>query len=408
VCTLGFMGRSVSVRVGETGEVSAGEQFVKDVEHCRTPIFVELIYVRYLADINLREQSFKVAAGFDLTWRASPEDLKNWEKSPTTFVPSFIPLFEVPNAKEEIIDDRPQENGNPFKIVERDDEQRVFLRRLVYYTCLERYEVVNWPFDVQELTMIINIPFHRTDRTMFSPPLNVLNGEEAKQPFLKVNRQYCALAEYTISRVVTEFTSQNRWSRMTIRFQAVRQASGYMWRLSFLSFLLGLTSLMVFTYDPIEEKSERLGYLITLVLAEVAFALIISNELPQVPYLTYMEKLNLAIFAFTVLLLVAVGFIGSDFVSDDPDVKSEINTFAAIASTTIFLVICMGFTGYGWFLRQREMSKLRMGMQKLNEWNSDPNDSPLWMTGIEPLNEAQRFAATDKPGPFLTFENDKE
>ena len=64
---------------------------------------------------------------------------------------------------------------------------------------------------------------------------------------------------------------------------------------------IGLTS---FSIDYETDVSDRLVLLVTLLLTMVAFSLVIDDEIPQVPYLTYLEEYIIISFVFLAYLAI--------------------------------------------------------------------------------------------------------
>jgi|EP00979_Chaetoceros_neogracilis_P004308 hypothetical protein len=72
------------------------ERFVKDWGATQVPVEIKGIFIRHIADVNTIDQSFKIAAGFDMMWPSTDTDIKSWTKDPISFTPEFVPNFEFP------------------------------------------------------------------------------------------------------------------------------------------------------------------------------------------------------------------------------------------------------------------------------------------------------------------------
>lgn len=427
----------ISVEVNEHGDVSRminpSQKFIKDWEQCENKVHMKLVYVRYIADVDTVAQTFSVAIGFDMSWKSSAQDVKRWKSDPLNFKPDFIPNFEFPNAKEETMERREQENGNPFKIDIIDGEPYNFLRTLVYLTCMERFELSSFPFDVQELTVTMDTSFFPVQKSMFVPHLNALSIDEdaglhgGNEPIqhgqpndgtlLILNRAFCAIPEFRATRVVLEFASRSspgdedkedafRWSQVVIRFQLERRSEGYLWRIAFLSVLLAVTAMSAFALN-VDDLSDRQGLLITLILASVAFQYVVQSGLPAVPYIVLLEKLTIATFTSNVVLMLLVSLLSTNFITSDEDTRDRIDTYFAIAYI-VWLIFSVGsFFLYGIYCRKVEREKLRMGALALRDHNhDDKEDSAVLVSGTGFLQESVTRPSAGIDG-FVSFAGKK-
>jgi len=376
------------------------------------------MYVRYLSEINTKAQTFCCAIGFDFVWKASETDVRSWERDPEAFVPEYVPNFEFPNASSETKEMRAQENGNPYMIVEKPQGKYNFVRILEYLTCFGRFELYAFPFDVQELTVVMDMSFAGVEKAIFVPPLESYDeeGHPAAGSMLALNRAFCAIPEFHAKRVVVEFASRSaegeedkddetfRWSQIVIRFQLERRSEGFLGRIAFLCLLLAITSVATFTLDPVEERADRLGFLITLVLASVAFQYIVSNQLPQVPYLVLLEKYTISVFTSTVLLLGLVSLLGGDFITSDEDERERLDRLFGIGFICWLVFSQIVFVLYGLRTRARERGKFMMGMRKLHKYNFNAReDSQINVTWSGMLKESKRVRK-EPVNAFVSFE----
>jgi len=295
-------------------------------------------------------------------------------------------------------------------ITQSDGKSYNFLRTLVYLTCIERMELDAFPFDVQELTVVMDMRFVPVERAMFVPdrttspkPNNshsvVVSSEydeddTSDPPSLILNRQYCTFPDFDAKRVVVQFASavydaereldENafRWGQVTIRFQLVRQHSRYLYRVGFYNFVLSVTSVCAFALSPIDDLGDRIGFLITLILAAVAFQYIVSQYIPNVPYLTVLDKYTFGVFSVACLLLTAVSLISVVKVSDD--MRNELDKWFCQVYVVLLVLMQLSFLVYGYRVRARSMEKLRMGSMDLKDINFvEEKDSAINVGGTK-------------------------
>jgi len=118
--------------------------------------------------------------------------------------------------------------------------------------------------------------------------------------------------------------------------------------------LLGLTSFAL-TQDDL---GDRLNLLITLILTAVAFGVIVTSSLPNVPYLTYLDKYILSQYMFLVFIMGETAFL--DRGTEAGGITEETDTvifWLCLAWTVLFNI---GFFVYGYWLRQKEALKLTL------------------------------------------------
>jgi hypothetical protein len=102
-----------------------------------------LVYIRYIADVDTLNQTFKSAFGLDMLWPATEADKQAYAANQKTFEPSWVPNFEFPSAKEVTLERRVLVTGNPFKVT---PDGFNFCRTLVTGTFMEKFELINCEF----------------------------------------------------------------------------------------------------------------------------------------------------------------------------------------------------------------------------------------------------------------------
>jgi len=105
-------------------------------------IQLKLVYIRYVADVQTLDQTFKTAFGLDMLWPATDIDKRNYAADPKKFEPQWVPNFEFPSAKEVTLERRALVTGNPFKVT---PEGFNFCRTLVTGTFMEKFELRSYP-----------------------------------------------------------------------------------------------------------------------------------------------------------------------------------------------------------------------------------------------------------------------
>lgn len=86
---------------------------------------------------------------------------------------------------------------------------------------------------------------------------------------------------------------------MTVKVQVQREFTYYLHKMVTVLVMLTVFTLAVIKMNPISQFSSRMGYVMTVFLAIVAFAFVISSSTPSLPYLTVLDKLLSASYALT-------------------------------------------------------------------------------------------------------------
>eukprot|EP00483_Globobulimina_turgida_P008297 UN08313 len=165
-----------------------------------------------------------------------------------------------------------------------------------------------FPFDVQDLAVIVR-PSNRAGKVKFVPL-------QTEYDVIVLDESWSSITSFNIVHVDAYVTILDVWktrnygkpvfdqtgkrktnwiSLMVFKIQIQRK-----WKTIFNSiiiwmFLLGILSFGIFGYQA-REMDGRLGYTITMVLTIVAFQFVIQSKLPEVPYLTLVDRYNLFIF----------------------------------------------------------------------------------------------------------------
>lgn len=348
-------------------------------------------------------------------------------------------LETIPNnlsAKQETMERRALENGNPFQIQEVDNKKFNFLRTLVYLTCVERLELHSFPFDVQELSLIMDMSFAPVQKAMFVPGRGafpkpdeeelrtgksdtILSSADFNVPLLILNRQYCTVPDFDVERCVVQFKNacyggeevlgddSFRWGQVTVRVQLKRKAEGYMYRVGFYNFLLAYTSVCAFALNPVDGLGDRLSFLITLILAAVAFQFIVSQYLPNVSYLTVLDQYTFLVFTLCCVLLGVVSWVGSADMTDERRIElDKLTLYVYLISLTAIQIL---FVIYGYTRRKMQLRHLQYGEMDLNKINYNPDiDSPINVIKKGLLKESMEPMAISDSCAFVSFAGSAE
>jgi len=154
-------------------------------------------------------------------------------------------------------------------------------------------------------------------------------------------------------------------SNMYIIIKGRRRWLQYLWRIFMPVFLLVLGSQVAFLL-PIEDGGDRVAIVFTAVLANVVYQLAVYGELPQIPYMTFLDWYNLFYFILMLLVLLAnalIVFHSEDYFAEnfhyvDADNLRMIDLNVGLGMVFTQLVSLIFFAYWGYKTFQREKLKL--------------------------------------------------
>jgi len=206
-------------------------------------------------------------------------------------------------------------------VVIKKDKVRVQVK--ITCTCVELFELENFPFDEQDLS----ICFHEEngiDQWVFVPE------KRSEQPtptdaWINVMQKHFVAPEWKRGPVLAEISETSgknskggkQYTTLTIRVKMLRTWRSYRNIIWPMMMLTGL-SLFVFAID-ISDISSRLGYLVTLLLTIVAFQNSVQDQLPDLPIMTLLDKFVMVSFGFISTVIGQTVFLTLNDYNDTHD-----------------------------------------------------------------------------------------
>lgn len=243
-----------------------------------------------ISELDIITQEFKAEFQLDQTWH-DPEFCgwmkenrdkfaQDWQKQ--MFERAWHPNLFMVNQVEII-------SREGWWNVSEDDHITLKLRMKGIFS--ERFELRNFPFDVQNLRLEFQSSWSN-DLVQFVDTLgdreasNILN----KRRFIL---EEWALGEQVLIKTMTSDKEESRQGATYGRFQVyvyvARQWKFYCWNIFSILFLITSLSHFVGVVDE-SEFTDRLPNLFTMLLVSVAFKLAIANQLPAISYQTMIDN----------------------------------------------------------------------------------------------------------------------
>ena len=195
----------------------------------------------------------------------------------------------------------------------------------------EAFELRNYPFDVQPLTIELEAVKATKDDAVFvaeAPP--TLPNEVRDTEWW--------------GRGSTSSVEYNDEGKYYMQVAAVveRYSSVHMFRVVAVLASISLTSVTAMCKDPDVTCLERIGLTVTLMLTATAYSLVIANSIPTLGYLTLLDKYILATFGYIVAVTAAVvgmEWTGTIDASDAPQ-------YGLIGSAALWFFMHLVFAAY--------------------------------------------------------------
>eukprot|EP01084_Bolivina_argentea_P320641 556368_1 len=364
---------SQELRETEQKEAIERTKTINDKIHNFYPKAVRLgirLRIEQLSDIDTVSQTYTVRCVQVTDWQASDDDITNYNKDKENFVPSRIIKVLCVNAVSETGESTVY---NQFK--HKDGKIYNVRMNINQITFTESFECHNFPFDVQDLSFVYDAD-RGIDEVIFVP-------SRCNKEMMYINMTYLALCDWDIVHydVTSQFIDWGELrtghqsdlrsekhpdvtSAVYFRVQVERKAFGFFMRSMLWMFLLSFCGFYIFAFKT-SNISDRLAFAVGLVFAIVAFQFILSAQIPNLPYLTIVDKYNLAVFIFILIIAlesVIVGWKDGDFW--DHDVAETMDYVFSAFMFIAYLLLHIGFMVYVFKKRRFEKNKIGMTFEE--------------------------------------------
>ena len=292
----------------------------------KCPLQIRYLYIPYISSVSTKDMTFDLRIDIDLLWHATPADKQNFQTSKSSYTPSYVPNLVFQNSKTVDITQVPLESGSPFSI----QNDKNFVRLKVVGSFLNHFDVARFPFDVQRLRMNISISFKNAEEVQFV-------FEKEGSDVLYVLTENNAIADWSIFGC--DFESKigsDGFSSLNVIIGIRRLSTYVVWKHFFPCILITFASFLNFYLDA---HSDRMSYLVTLMLTLVAFQFAVTDMLPFNPAPTFTDFIFMTSFGFVALLLFRAGMA-----PDSENYNSDIFFYAACV---LFAGFCLFYALVG-------------------------------------------------------------
>ena len=166
------------------------------------------------------------------------------------------------------------------------------------------FKLVQFPFDTQELSISLQ-SHHNMRNVIFLPFGYKFNKLAATETFVENNEWYL---DNRITSIVSQTSAQHsssssEYPQIKFGFQLKRKTGFYLWNIIFIHFLMCLASFSTFSLDQ-DNIGDKLNVSFMTLLTVIAFKFATTQLLPQVSYLTLLDKYIIWCILFHILVIV--------------------------------------------------------------------------------------------------------
>ena len=222
----------------------------------------------------------------------------------------------------------------------------------------ELFELRHFPLDLQQLHVTITsswdtkqcaLRFSDVQRSTVSSRASVSQLFRMHAPrMIDYDSDWRADKDLPLLSNAVESRTGARYCRAHIALVMTRQHNYYVWNILTMQMLIVIANFSVFAIDP-ESIADRLGLIITLILASAAFKFVTTSMLPETPYITIIDEfsyfvlLQQAAFLAAIVLMSRAGW--NTYAEDDALAVTMLATFGAFI---IFYIV-----RFAWLLHTR-------------------------------------------------------
>ena len=215
----------------------------------------------------------------------------------------------------------------------------------------QKFNLHHFPFDYQHLSIMVQSQLPSTKVNLIVSTLgqegggNGIGGDgkriSAIARFGDIRHEW-GLCDYTdchAEKTLSQHSNSGScYPRINIKFCVKRSAKFYIWNVIFVNFLIIALSFVSLTVDY-NETGDRLNVTLILLLTTIAFKLAMSEVLPNVPYLTFLDKYIISGISFNSVVTV------QNAVVTMVENQSGFEFWSLVILGCVFTFIHMIFTG---------------------------------------------------------------
>lgn len=200
------------------------------------------------------------------------------------------------------------------KYNESDDCLEVCAEQITEYSGVFRneYSLKSFPFDVQELAVEFRIPNNDAGVTYTCEDAP---SKAKAQPweYREDNSEWDAIDCWT--SITNLHDSSYTEADAIVRMDRIYHV--YIMRIVCVNFLVMILTIFIFVLSASEDTANRLGNSFTMLLTAVAYSLVVSDSLPTLGYLTWLDKYIFSTYFFIAVITTEFVVVGSSYIPEE-------------------------------------------------------------------------------------------
>lgn len=341
-----------------------------DVHAEKTIAYVRIVFMK-VKEVDTVKEVYTAKAYIQAKWREPALD----GISPLTSIIDFSKLWKPLLFIENIIGGDRGKEELTWQL-DKGGRAWVFERRLLKGVFAETLELMDFPFDVQDLSIIVS-----SERTSLELDLEADPDEQCgiSTPPFEEQGEWDLFRHVDTEKmsIVQGYggSSPKSYPTFSCICKAARRPDYFYWNIFIVLYFINSLSFTTFCVDP-KKAQFRLTMSFTLVLTTIQFKFVINRCVPKVSYLTYLDKYVLG--SLMMICTSCIWHSGLDTVSKAyPHLMDKENGWLTIdkkACVTLLCVYLLYHTafilGLYWYAcaKRREMKELDKEylLEKLN------------------------------------------
>jgi len=247
--------------------------------------------VTYLkvGEINTLKEQFEADILVRLKWREPELDNVPLEKAETiNWAKMWNPKVFIDNAVGE-----PKYTGSELLMKSPEGHAYVIERKRYRGTFMEQMELWEFPFDVQDLSIMVMSDLDATELDLVEDPDEIHKIQ--RQSFIDEQEWYLyKWIEGTKMELAPDRADPSiRRPAINIKARAGRRPAYFVWNIFSVTFMIACLCFITFSVHP-SLVANRLQLTFIVMLTSVAFRFTVHQSLPRVSYLTYLDRYIIA------------------------------------------------------------------------------------------------------------------
>lgn len=313
----------------------------------------------------------------------SEQEVREYAEDPDGFTPKVFSFLPISAIELKQMEPHKFSDGNPYFIkCHEDDTVWVHELWLCNLTFAETMELERFPFDVQHYEMNLQL-----DARDIPNRFNHVHGTFIVD---KTNLIGCDFESHGHQQLTLIEETEGHEGQLMIKFRAIfgvkRDWQFYALRVILILAIISFLSNLCFFFGDFEESMpERFGTISTSLLTTVAFIFIISEYIPPLKYLTFLDVYIYGTFGYIVLIAIENVALS---VSDSLQEIENVDYVVAASNMVIWFLAHLLFGIQARKAINREMKKFLQFKQELDE--SDEHEKTVISSNNKRYDEVQK------------------